>query len=143
MSAKHENWIWLSSSAVATDTTGDKATFAIPQECKLVRAYAVAAGTEATALVIKLDYAPKVGSATDRGDGDMGTLTWGTGDKQGKLVYHKHATLAADTTLSPGGAVVAQVTTASTADKEVYVGVIFEYVPETEANQSNMNADSA
>ena len=119
----------------STASTGDKGTIFVPFKCRVIRAQCLVSGTEATALVVKFDHQPTAGSATGRGDGDIGDITFTAANNQGKVFYDD---AALGTLLDEGDAVVVQVTTASTGDKNVAAMLVVEPIPEVPGNNSAM-----
>ena len=122
---------------VATDSTGDKYVFAIPFKCKVRKVFGIVQGTStnATNFVIKFDKRPTAGGEGSRGDGDVGAITKGASNRQGKMLYEIPSTAV---TLKEGEECVAEVTTANGDACATWVGIELEYIPEEPSNNSNM-----
>ena len=128
--------LWVSN--VATNSTADIATFPIPFKAKVVRAYVIVNGSSsnATRFIIKFDKRPTAGSDTDRGDGDVGSLSKTASiSQQGKYLYEDPSSTV---TVEEGDQVIAEVTTANGDACAVDVGILLERRPELAANNSSM-----
>ena len=125
---------------VATDSTADVLNYTAPFKCKIREIQAHVTGTEATACVIKFDKQPTAGSATGRGDGDLGSITFAASNLQGTVLVDKPATRL---TLEPGEQMVAQVTTASSADKAVVIHVLVDRIDEDQVRNNTDVSESA
>lgn len=121
----------------STGTTGDKATITISERCKVERVFCVVEGTEATAATVKFDKRPTAGSDTGRGDGDVGVISFGASNQQGKMLYENPTTTIL---LDEGDQVVVEVTVASTGAKNTVAGMKVSRVAETPANNTAMVA---
>lgn len=133
----HNIYPLVSSAALASDSTGDKYTFAIPFRCRLIRSQVVFEGTSAhaTTAVIKFDKVPTAGSASGRGDGDCGVISKSASNQQGMCLYEYPAS---NVTLDEGDYVVAEVTTANGDACAFSAALLVEYTPERPANNAAM-----
>ena len=121
---------------IATDSAADVLRYVVPFKCELRQIQAHVLGTEATALVVKADKRPTAGSDTGRGDGDLGSITFGASNLQGKVLTD---TPTSRLTLDRGEEMVLQVTTASTCDKAVAFEVLVERIAEVDGNNSDIS----
>lgn len=133
MSAKYENITVLEVDIADSSSASDAGVIAIPFKCSVHRAQLVIKGTEATALVVKFDGTQDASGT--RGDGDFGAITLPASDVQGKVYYDL---VARGDILNPGDIVTVQVTTASTADKDVTAQLLVDYIPEVEGNDASL-----
>lgn len=99
--------------------------------------WAVVDNVIAAAGVVKADLRPTAGSDTDRGDGDLGVITFATTHDGGEVVYHE---LAAPVKVSPGAELVFQVTDATGASDTCTLGIVWTPAWETPANNTRMIA---
>lgn len=138
--AFHETQAFLTGTALAAGTTGDKATLGVPYKC-VVKQVAVkweGADANATAAVIAFDKRPTAGSDTGRGAADVGQVKKVASlNEQGKVVYQRPTTKI---TLVPGEEVVVEVTTAQGAALAFQAWLLVEHWPEDPANLANMKA---
>lgn len=132
----YEDRVYYQSDQItSSNSTGDKATFTIHDRCTVKRIYCVVEGTEATQCVVNFDKRPTAGSDTGRGDADVGALTFGASNRQGKYIYEDPTSTI---TLDEGDQVVVEVATASTAAKNFVAGMICIRAPEVAANNTAM-----
>lgn len=138
--AFHELIPLMTGAALASNSTGDKATIGVPFKAVVQMACVKweGASTHATAAVIKFDKRPTAGSDTGRGDGDVAVVNKvASVNKQGKVTYKQPASRI---TLVPGEEVVVEVTTANGDALAFQAWLLVERVPEVPANLSNMEA---
>lgn len=135
MAAKYENLTVLSALIADSTSAADAGVLVIPFKCRIYRSQLVITGTEATALVVAFD-GTKNASGT-RGTADVGEITLGATDLQGKVYYDL---VDRGTIFEAGDIITVQVTTGSTADKAVYAQVLVDYIPEIEGNDTNLVA---
>lgn len=121
---------------IDTSSTGDKLRYVVPFKCEIRQLQAHVFSTVAEAVVIKADKRPTAGSDTGRGDGDLGSISLGASDQQGKVVVD---TPSARLTLDRGEELVMQVTTASTCNKVVALEVLVERIAEVDGNNSDIS----
>lgn len=129
------NLVWMSAS-IDLNATGDKAHFAPPIKCQILRVgLTVLDGqTDAGGGTVKFD---KVTGST-RGDGDVATLTVPASDNDSKHVYE---TLASRVTLNPGDHVFVEVTADSWGGATNAIAtIIYQEIPEVPENISSMVA---
>jgi hypothetical protein len=119
------------------NSAADKYTFTIPFKCDVKRIFLVIEGTDTGGATVKFDKRPTAGSDTDRGDGDVGTITIPGSNCQGKMYYEDPSTVV---TLDEGDQVVVQVTAEGVSALNVVPGMLLMHVPEVPANNSAMVA---
>jgi hypothetical protein len=128
-------------------SAADIHTFTIPFKCKPIRAGVTITTTvsSAASVVVKFDRRPTAGSDTNRGDGDVGTITIAKTAAAGKAYYENTDYVDAGTGewvdyLDEGEQVVVQVTTASTSAGKGIPWLLVELFPEMPGNNSAMVA---
>lgn len=135
MASKYENLRIFTHTIADSTSTGDKATFAVPYKCRIWRVQVTQTVSEGTAAVVAFDKQPTLGSASSRGSADIGEITFPASDKLGKCYYDL---AARSTILYPGEGVVVEVTTGSTGDKGLVCQILYDYIPEIEAEISDL-----
>ena len=129
------NLVWMSAS-IDVNSTGDKAHFAPPIKCQIMRVGItfLDGQTDAGGGTVKFD---KVTGST-RGDGDAGVLTIAAANNDSKHYYEDPATRV---TLSPGDQVFVEVTTDSWGAATTAVAtIVYQEIPEVPGNVSAMVA---
>ena len=135
MALKYEKLRSWQHTIADSTAAADKATWAVPFKCRIYRVQVTQTVSEATAAVVKFDLQPTLGSATNRGNGDIGEITFPTADKLGYCYYDN---VARSMILNEGDGVVVEVTTGSTGDKGLMCQILYDYIPEVEANNAAM-----
>lgn len=133
--------------AQALTSAADIHTWTIPFRCRPIRAGVTITTTVSSTVsaVVKFDRRPTAGSDTNRGDGDVGTLTIVTTTAAGKAAYENTDYVAAGTGdwaeyLNEGDQVVVQVTTASDSAGQGIPWLLVEIDPEQPANNTAMTS---
>lgn len=110
-----------------SDSTGDKIVFTAPFKCTFREVRCAVKGTEATALVLGIDYRPTFNSDTDRAE--ITTFTFAASNLAGNI-YSKSIVEDISTRydLDAGDEIVIEVKTASTANKSMVIDVIVDRV---------------
>ena len=133
--------------AQSLTSAADIHIWTIPIKCIPIRAGFTLTTTVSSSVsaVVKFDRRPTAGSDTDRGDGDVGTITIPTTAAAGKAYYEKTDFVDAATgdwvqDLDEGEQVVVQVTTAATSAGAGIPWLLVELNPEMPANNTAMVA---
>ena len=131
--------------AQSLGSAADIHIFTIPFRCKPIRVGFTLTTTVSggVAPVVKFDKRPTAGSDTDRGDGDVGTLTFSATGAAGKAYYEntdykEDGTGSWVGTLNEGDQVVVQVSTASGGNGAGIPWLLVEPELERPANNSAM-----
>ena len=140
MPAKYENLQVFEHLIADSTAAADKITFAVPFKCRVYRVQILQTVSEVTTCTVEFDKQPTIGSANGRGAGDIGSIVFPGSDKLGYCYYDN---AARGTILYPGDGVVIKVTTGSTGDKGLVCQILYDYVPEVEANDTTNMVETA
>ena len=140
----YDNLPLNTAAALASGSTGDKATLTVPPGYwEFVRSYVTweGASAHATAAVIAFDIA----SAAGRGDGDAGVIkkTASLDEQYTQTYWEPPATVAGRVFVSGGSQIVVQVTTAQGEALAFAAGVVLKSSPEAQVNLSAENVTAA
>lgn len=125
----------LSAAGLVFTSTGDKATFAIPFKCQVVRVSVCVNAIPGDAGIVTFDRRITAGSDTGRVDAYAGTLNMLTSHTAGKVIY-KDPT--ASLVLQEGDEIVVEVTDASAAVTLAHAVVLIREMPEQAGNNADM-----
>ena len=139
MAAKYEVPMLLQAQAamlVDVNTAADKLTFSVHQKCSIYRSQVTCLTTDAGGFTMAFDQRITAGSDTGRVAVYAGNVIVTAANNQGKTFYD---VAEQGSILVPGDEVVAEVTAeAAGASTNVVPQVLVFYIPETEANQTDM-----
>ena len=134
MAAKYENLTPLSTAVFDINSTGVKATVAVPFKCRVYRAQVTMTTADAGGFTIRFNKVIKLGGAT--GAGDVAEIVVPAASAIGKCYYDL---VARGMILYEGDTVVLNVTAEGAgASTFAYGQLIVDYIPEVEANSTGM-----
>jgi hypothetical protein len=127
-----ENVFLLQSHGLDVDTTGDKATWVVPQKCEVIRAIVGISSNDAGGGTVSFDLTADGGSESV---GALGSIVIPAADHQFEAYYDE---VAQGTILEAGNVVIVDVKADAGAGPAFSAYLLLRYLPEEPANQTDL-----